>query len=77
MNDKDFFVWLKTKQDNGKLTQTQVDGGAELLSVVKPDVLQECLAKINKWDLPTIEQPSNTRQYNSNRHRGQTLRLWR
>ena len=47
MNDKDFFDWLKTKQSNGKLTQTQVDGGAELLSVVKPDVLQECLAKIN------------------------------
>lgn len=25
MNDKDFFDWLKTKQDNNKLTQTQVD----------------------------------------------------
>lgn len=64
MNDKDFFDWLKTKQDNGKLTQTQVDGGAELLAVVKPDVLKECLSKINKWNLPTAEQPNNTRQYN-------------
>ena len=45
LDDKDFFEWLKTKQTNGKLTQTQVDGGAELLAVVKPDVLQECLAK--------------------------------
>ena len=64
LDDKDFFDWLKTKQTNGKLTQTQVDGGSELLAVVKPDVLQECLAKINKWDLPTNEQPSDTRQYN-------------
>ena len=64
MNDKDFFAWLKTKQSSGNLTQTQVDGGAELLAVVKPDVLQECLAKINKWDLPIIEQPSISRQYN-------------
>ena len=51
MNDKDFFDWLKTKQDSGKLTQTQVDGGDELLAVVKPDVLQVSLSKINKWDL--------------------------
>ena len=64
LDDKDFFEWLKTKQTNGKLTQTQVDGGAELLAVVKPDVLQVSLSKINKWELPVIEQPSNARQYN-------------
>ena len=62
MNDKDFFDWLKTKQSNGKLTQTQVDGGSELLAVVKPNVLQECLAKINRWE--SVEQTSITRQYN-------------
>lgn len=54
LDDKDFFDWLKTKQTNGKLTQTQVDGGAELLAVVKPDVLQECLAKINGWEVSNI-----------------------
>ena len=49
MIDKDFFDWLKTKQSSGKITQRQVDGGAELLAVVKPDVLQECLAKIKTY----------------------------
>lgn len=64
LDDKDFFGWLKTKQSNSKLTQIQVDGGDELLTVVKPNVLQECLAKINKWELPVSEQPSIARQYN-------------
>ncbi|MGB6926474.1 lysozyme [Psychrobacter sp.] len=49
MGDSDFFDWLKTKQSNGKLTQTQVDGMNELLAVVKPDVLQSAIAKLNGW----------------------------
>lgn len=49
MSDGDFFQWLKDKQPNGKLTQTQVDGMNELLAVVKPDVLQSAIAALNGW----------------------------
>ena len=49
MSDGDFFTWLKSKQPNGKLTQTQVDGMNELLVVVKPDVLQSAIANLNGW----------------------------
>lgn len=49
MTDGDFFTWLKSKQSNGKLTQTQVDGMNELLIVVKPDVLQDAIAALNGW----------------------------
>lgn len=49
MKDADFFNWLKTKQSNGKLTQIQVDGMNELLTVVKPVVLKDSLSKLNGW----------------------------
>lgn len=64
MNDKDFFDWLKITQPTGKLTQSQVDGCAELLAVVKPDVLQQCLAKIMQWEASPVEAPINTMEYN-------------
>lgn len=51
MSDSDFFQWLKDKQPNGKLTQTQVDGMNELLAVVKPDVLQSAIAALNGWTM--------------------------
>lgn len=44
-----FFAWLKSKQPNGKLTQTQVDGMNILLAIVKPDVLQSAVAALNGW----------------------------
>lgn len=49
MTHNDFFEWLKSKQSNGKLTQMQVDGMNELLTVVKADVLQDAIAKLNGW----------------------------
>lgn len=49
MTDAEFFNWLKTKQSNGKLTQLQVDGMNELLTVVKPEVLKDSLSKLNGW----------------------------
>lgn len=49
MTDADFFNWLKTKQSNGKLSQLQVDGMNELLTVVKPEVLKDSLSKLNGW----------------------------
>lgn len=49
MKDSEFFDWLKSKQTNGKLTQVQVDGMNELLTVVKPDVLQSALSALNGW----------------------------
>lgn len=49
MTDADFFTWLKTKQSNGKLSQLQVDGMNELLTVVKPVVLKNSLSKLNGW----------------------------
>lgn len=45
----DFFKWLKSKQDNGKLTQSQVDGMNELLVFVNPDALQKSLSKLTGW----------------------------
>lgn len=49
MDDSEFFTWLKTKQSNGRLSQEQVDGMNELLTVVKPEVLKDSLSKLNGW----------------------------
>lgn len=59
MKDADFFNWLKTKQSNGKLTQIQVDGMNELLTVVKPVVLKDSLSKLNGW---TEVTPTNSKK---------------
>lgn len=54
MTHDEFFEWLKSKQSNGKLSQTQVDGMNELLAVVRADVLQASVAALNGWtDKPT------------------------
>ena len=49
MSHDDFFQWLKAKQPNGKLTQTQVDGANEVLSVVRADVLQNFIVSLTGW----------------------------
>ncbi|WP_218689128.1 lysozyme [Psychrobacter sp. BF1] len=49
MTHDEFFEWLKSKQDNGKLNQVQVDGMNELLTVVRADVLQTAISALNGW----------------------------
>lgn len=51
MSHDDFFKWLKSKQGNGKLTQTQVDGANAVLSVVRADVLQDFIAALTGWSV--------------------------
>lgn len=54
MSHNEFFKWLKSKQVNGKLSQTQVDGMNELLVVVRADVLQSAIESLNGWaDVPS------------------------
>lgn len=49
MSNEDFFVWLRSKQSDGRLSQDIVDGANELLAVVAPEVAQQALSKINDW----------------------------
>lgn len=49
MDDKEFFDWLKKHQPNNQLTQFVVDASNEVLSVVRPEVLQKFLNAVNGW----------------------------
>jgi lysozyme len=51
MTHGEFFEWLKSKQDNNRLTQEMVDGANELLGYMLPADLQQSLSKINKWQV--------------------------
>ncbi|AAZ18885.1 putative bacteriophage lysozyme [Psychrobacter arcticus 273-4] len=51
MSHDEFFKWLKSKQGNGKLTQTQVDGANAVLSVVRADVLQDFISALTGWSV--------------------------
>ena len=51
MQDSEFFDWVRDNQDSGKLTQKQVDGAKQVLSVVKADELQLFVAALTGWSI--------------------------
>lgn len=53
MTHDEFFEWLKSKQSNGKLSQTQVDAANNMLITMSPDFLQDQLSKLMGWSVAT------------------------
>lgn len=51
MKDSEFFDWVRSNQESGKLTQNQVDGAKRVLNVVKPDELQVFVAALTGWSI--------------------------
>lgn len=49
MDDKAFFDWLRSQQEDKQLTQEMVDGANELLAYMTPTKLKSALSKVNDW----------------------------
>ena len=49
MTEKEFFDWMRTQQDDGVLSQDEVNGANELLALMEPDELKAILIKVNGW----------------------------
>lgn len=58
MTDKEFFDWLRTMQDDKKLSQNEVDVANELLKTMSAEDLKQWLIEINDWQ----EQGMNVNQ---------------
>lgn len=46
---KAFFDWMRTQQDDGVLSQDEVNGANELLALMEPAELKRILIKVNGW----------------------------
>lgn len=44
-----FFEWMRSQQDDGRLSQDEVNGANELLALMEPDELKAILIKVNGW----------------------------
>ncbi|WP_199508603.1 MULTISPECIES: lysozyme [unclassified Psychrobacter] len=49
LTEEAFFDWLRSQQDNKRLTQEQVNGALELLALTEPDELKTVLMQVNGW----------------------------
>lgn len=49
MTNAEFFDWLRSMQDDKRLTQNEVDTANELLATTSPDELKAWLIDINGW----------------------------
>lgn len=47
--ETEFFNWLRTQQDNKRLSQDQVNGAKELLALTEPEALKAVLMQVNGW----------------------------
>lgn len=47
--EKEFFDWLRSHQDNNKLTQPMVDGAKAMIASMGIDDVKKSLIKINQW----------------------------
>lgn len=56
LNDEQFFDWLRSQQDDNRLSPDMVDGANELLALMSADELKTALSKINGW----YDSQSNT-----------------
>lgn len=46
---KAFFDWMRTQQEDGVLSQDEVNGANELLALMEPSELKRILIKVNGW----------------------------
>ena len=51
MTETTFFDWMRSHQDNKKLTQDMVDGAKQMLAFLSTNELQKALALVNDWDV--------------------------
>lgn len=49
LTEEEFFNWMRSQQDDGRLSQTEVDGVLELLALFDPDELKAILIQVNGW----------------------------
>lgn len=49
LTEKAFFDWMRSQQDDGRLSQTEVNGALELLALIEPAELKAILIKVNGW----------------------------
>lgn len=49
LTEEAFFDWMRTQQDDGRLSQTEVNGALELLALMEPAELKRILMKVNGW----------------------------
>ena len=50
MTHEEFFNWLRSMQDDKRLSQNEVDTANELLKTTSPDDLKAWLIEVNDWD---------------------------
>lgn len=46
---KAFFDWMRSQQDDGVLSQDEVNGANELLALIEPNELKRVLMQVNGW----------------------------
>lgn len=49
LTEEGFFNWMRSMQDNKRLTQAQVNGALELLALTDTHELQDILIRVNGW----------------------------
>lgn len=49
LTEEAFFDWMRSQQDDGRLSQTEVNGALELLALTDPNHLQDILIRVNGW----------------------------
>lgn len=54
MSHEEFFNWLRSMQDDKRLSQNEVDTANELLQTTTPEQLKAWLIEVNDWN---IEEP--------------------
>ena len=50
MTHEEFFNWLRSMQDDKRLSQNEVDTANELLKTTTPERLKAWLIEVNDWD---------------------------
>ena len=51
MSHEEFFNWLRSMQDDKRLSQNEVDTANELLQTTTPEQLKAWLIEVNNWDV--------------------------
>lgn len=63
MTEKQFFEWMRSHQDNKRLTQDMVDGANQMIALMSLEELKEALALVNGWHDP---KPYEGMKFSSN-----------
>ena len=63
MTEEQFFEWMRSHQDNKRLTQDMVDGAKQMIALMSLEELKEALALVNGWHDP---KPYEGMKFSSN-----------